>query len=592
MRDWKLRDTVMVIFMLIVVVVMFMQMVQNDRLYERLNDTIRLIESGSYGTVASTRGFTGNEWIVPDAEPGGAAIIHYNAQPPNLNPVTYKDAYAGLILGKGGAYQSLLKRDAQTLELVGELAESWSISEDKLKITFKVKPDARWSDGRPVTARDIEFGYRVMMLPAVDAQRSQTYYVDCESVEAKDDRTLVFTWKKEYFKSLEQSGGVTALPRHVIDPEGQIDTDPEALAERINEWNWQWNDGSPVTSGPYLIEAWDKVANRVYMKRNERYWGAKSPLQRLVFRFITNDDAALQSLKAEELDAMGLTAEQWHTQTGEDAFLNRFEKHKYLRVTAGYNYFGWNNRRAPFDDRLVRQAMSYCIPRELIKEKIFYDLRELANGPFFINGKQANPEISQWPYDPKKAESLLSNAGFADSDGDGVLDRAGKPFVFKMIMPSGSPAYEQILSLVQDELAKIGVKMEIDPYEWSVFVERLDERNYDACVLGWGGTVEGDPYQIWHSTSFQNKGSNHIGYKNEEVDRLIEGARQEFDQQKRNAMYHRVHAILFEEQPYTWLFTGPSLLTYSKRLRNVQATPLGLYYTEWWIPIRERRSAI
>jgi len=328
MRDWKLRDTVMVIFMLIVVAVMFMQMVQNDRLYERLNDTIRLIESGSYGTVASTRGSTGSEWIVPDAEPGGAAIIHYNAQPPNLNPVTYKDAYAGLILGKGGAYQSLLKRDAQTLELVGELAESWSISEDKLKITFKVKPDARWSDGRPVTARDIEFGYRVMMLPAVDAQRSQTYYVDCESVEAKDDRTLVFTWKKEYFKSLEQSGGVTALPRHVIDPEGQIDTDPEALAERINEWNWQWNDGSPVTSGPYLIEAWDKVANRVYMKRNERYWGAKSPLQRLVFRFITNDDAALQSLKAEELDAMGLTAEQWHTQTGEDAFLNRFEKHK------------------------------------------------------------------------------------------------------------------------------------------------------------------------------------------------------------------------------------------------------------------------
>jgi peptide/nickel transport system substrate-binding protein len=594
MREWKLRDTVMTIFMVAVVGIMLMQMVQNDRLYDRVTTLIRAMESSPHGFtgaqgVATTQ-TAGSGWLVPDAEPGGAAIICYNAQPANLNPITYKDVYGAYILSRYGlVYQGLLDYNGDTLELEGVLAESWNISDDGLVITFRLKDGPVWSDGRPVTAEDVVFGFRVMMLPTVDAQRQQTYYVDCESVKALDPRTVQFTWKKKYFKSLEQSGGVPVLPRHVIDPDNLLEKDPEALASKINSWNFLWNGRQQVTCGPYLLESWDKVAQRVVLVRNERYWGLKPPLQRLVFRFIQNDDASLQALKARQLDALWLSTEQWEHQTNDPEFLKNFEKLKYLRVDAGYAYIGWNNRRKPFDDVRVRSAMSYCMPRELIIEKIFYNLRELVNGPFSPHSKQSNKSLPQWPFDPAKGRALLEEAGFKDTNNDGILDRDGKPLQFNLMMPSGSPQYEQILALFQDELSKIGVKMNIDPYEWSVFTDRLDQRNYDACILGWSGGIESDPFQIWHSSSYENKGSNHIGYSNPEADRLIVEARAEFDEDKRNAMYQKFHEIIYRDQPYTFLFTGPTLMARSKRLQNVQIDKLGVDFKEWWIRASDRR---
>jgi len=590
MRDWKLRDTVMVIFMVAVVIIMFMQMAQNDRLYDRVSQMIHLLESGSIGLSAQSS-CQSNQWRVPEAEPGGTVTIRYSAQPANLNPLTYKDHYASIVLGDAGVYESLLEYDPKTLQLRGLLAESWSLSEDKLSITFKIKSEACWNDGRPVTAQDVEFSFRAMMIPTLDAQRMQTYYIDCEKVEAIDEKTVVFKWKKRYFKSLEQSGGLFVIPKHVLDPDNLIDTDTKALAQRLNQWNFLWEGKPQVSSGPYMMESWDKTANRVVLKRNERYWGPKPALQRLVFRFISNEDAAIQALKAGEIDAMWLNTEQWQNQTNDEAFLKNYIKKKYLRVTAGYNYIGYNERRKPFDDRRVRRALGYCMPRELIRGKIFYNLRELANGPFGLVSKQSSPNVGQLPFAPEKAKQLLAEAGFKDADGDGVLEREGKPFEFSLSMPAGSAQYEQVLALFQDELAKIGVKMSIDPYEWSVFEEKLNKRDYEACILAWTGAIENDPFQIWHSSSRENRGSNHIGYNNPEVDRLIEEARQEFDVDKRNAMYHRIHEIIFEDQPYTFLFTGPSLMVHSKRIKNVNTTPLGVNFLEWWIPRSERRHA-
>lgn len=606
MRDWKLRDTVMLLFMVAVVAVMLMQMTQNDRLYSRVNTLIRLLEanqggyaagggwanSGGGGASASTAPADAYNWLVPGAEPGGAVILHDSARPHNLNIITQKDAISSIILDETGlVYETLLTRNGETLELEGVLAESWSVSDDKLVTTFRLEPQARWSDGRPVTAHDVVFSFRAMMIPTMDAQRKQTYFLDCEKVEAVDDHTVQFRWKKKYYKSLEQAGGIPIAPRHILDPKGLLDSDPAALAKQINAWDPP-SDGSAVSSGPYILESWDKPGNRVVLRRNERYWGPRPPLQQLIFRFIPNDTASLQALKAGELDYMVLTSEQWQNQTNDPVFLERFQRHKYYRADAGYGYIGWNNRRKPFDDLRVRQAMSYSIPRDLIIEKVFYGLRQPANGPFSPFGKQKSPNVGQWPFDPAKAKQLLAEAGFRDTNGDGLLDRDGKAMEFGFMMPAGVAQYNTVAALIQDELSKIGVKMNIEPYEWSVFVEKLDSRDFDACVLAWVGTIEQDPYQIWHSSSFANKGSNHIGYSNPEVDRLIEEAREEFDETKRNEKYHRIHEILFEEQPYTFLVTGPRLEAVSKRIRNVNPTKLGMDWKTWWVPRSERRAGI
>ncbi len=594
MRNWTMRDTVMVLFMVAVVVIMFLQMAQNDRLYDRVSHAIRLMEklghSGGLQVGTTRPAREGGEWLVPDAEPGGSVIVHESGRPANLNVITRKDATGSDIVSDLAlVYESLLQRNPETLELEGLLAESWTVADDKLSVTFKLKPQVRYSDGVPVTARDFVFAYRAQMVPTMDCQRIQTYWLDCTGVEALDDRTVCVRWKQKYYKVVEVAGSLQAVPRHVLDPDNLLEKDPAAFASKINAWDPPLQAPKPIASGPFLLESWDKPGNRVVLTRNDSYWGKKSSLQQIIWRFIPNDATALQSLKAGELDYMVLTSEQWQTQTNDPVFLERFTKLKFYRADGGYAFIGWNNRHKPFDDKRVRQAMSHCVPREQIVSKLMYGLRELVNGPFSMMGKQTNPDIGQWPFDPEKAKTLLAEAGFKDTDGDGILDRDGKPFAFEMSIPAGLQIYTLIMSLIQDELAKIGVKMRIEPYEWSVYVDKLDKRDFDACCLSWIGSIEQDPYQIWHSSSYENKGSNHIGYSNPEVDRLIVEAREEFDETKRNAIYHRIHAIIFEEQPYTFLFTGPRLEAVSKRVRNAEPTKLGMDYRSWWVPVTERR---
>lgn len=600
MHEWRLRDTVLVIFMVNVIVVMLMQMIQNDRLYERVNRMISVVErnaaGGGAGLGTATR-TDGAGWRVPDGEPGGTIVVCYGEQPHQLNPVTSSDAYSDIILMGGGShtscvYETLLERDSQTLELVGLLAERWDVSNDKLCVTFTLRPDVHWADGEPITADDVVFSARLMKLPQLDAQQSQVYFVDLDRVEAVDARTVSFHWKNPYFKSIEVSGTlVPILPRHVHDPDNHLDSDPIALAKEMNQWNGEWRGRMPISSGPYQVESWDRPGQRIVLRRNDAYWGPRAMVERYMFRFISNDEAALQTLKKGEIDAMWLTPEQWTKQTGAPEFLDRFVKLKYRRADAGFSFIGWNNRRSPFDDKRVRQAMSCCVPRERINERLNYGLSELQNGPFYMDGPQASPKVGQWPYDPERARALLAEAGFRDSDGDGILDRDGRAFDFAMRIPSGGRTQEQIAAVVQDELRKIGVRMSIEPYEWTVYIEKLNQRDFEACMLGWTGTLDNDPFQIWHSSSFEKRGSNFIGYNNPQVDRLIVEARVEFDADKRNALYHRMHEILFDEQPYTFLFTGSSLLAYKRSIHDVQPYRIGTDFREWWIP-RDLQAAM
>jgi peptide/nickel transport system substrate-binding protein len=132
--------------------------------------------------------------------------------------------------------------------------------------------------------------------------------------------------------------------------------------------------------------------------------------------------------------------------------------------------------------------------------------------------------------------------------------------------------------------------MEVETVEWTVFTKKLDERTFDACLLGWGGGVESDPYQIWHSDSIANGGSNHIGFSNAEADRLIVEARGELDVAKRTKLFHQFHQIVHREQPYTFLFSRPELVAVSKNVEGVTVHALGLDSREWWTPAERRRD--
>ena len=216
-----------------------------------------------------------------------------------------------------------------------------------------------------------------------------------------------------------------------------------------------------------------------------------------------------------------------------------------------------------------------------ILDKLLFGLGEIVTGPFYIFGKANDPGIQPWPYDPERARQLLKEAGWIDRDGDGILDRDGKKFSFTFTISSGSKFAERLVSILKEDFARAGIEMDINRYEWAVYLDKIQSRNFDATSLGWSDPdFQDDPYQIWHSSQIRG-GSNYIGFSNKEADRIIEAARTEFNEAKRNRMYHRFHRILHDEQPYTFMYTSPALAVVSRRFTNVKVHTRGMNYLEW-----------
>lgn len=500
----------------------------------------------------------------PTPTDGDWLIHHLGSEPATLNPITATDAYASNV--NDYVYESLLKRDERSMELVPQLADSWEISEDHLTYVFHLKKHVKWQDGHPFTAKDVLFSYERIMDPKVDAPHLRNYYQDIEKVELLDDYTVRYRYRIPYYRALDFCGGIPIVPSH--------------LFKESDDFNKHPIGRQPVGTGPYRLVKWD-TGKEIVLVRNESYWGEKPHLMRVVYKIITEATAALHVLKQGGLDVMSLRPIQWARQTQSRRFSEEFHKLRYYLPS--YSYIGWNSRSPFFSDKRVRRAMTLLMDRETFLNKVLLGLGTVVSGPFYVNSPDYDKSIPLYPYDPEGAKALLQEAGWEDRDRDGLLDKDGRPFSFEFLLSAGSRTGEQIATVLQENLKGVGIRMSIRKLEWAVFIQRIDERDFDACTLGWSMGWESDPFQIWHSSQ-ADKGSNFVGFKNAEADQLIEAARQEFDAPKRRAMYHRFHALVHEEQPYTFLFTTQALVAVSRRFENVNVFPMGLAPREWWVP--------
>ena len=233
--------------------------------------------------------------------------------------------------------------------------------------------------------------------------------------------------------------------------------------------------------------------------------------------------------------------------------------------------------------------MTHLVDREKVcKHLLKVPEAKVPTGPFYIYGLQSDPNIQPWPYNPERAKELLNEAGWIDSDGDGIRDKDGVVFRFRYMI-GNLPLHEQLAKLLKDEAAKIGIEVVPDVYEWSVFIQRLQDREFDAVNLAWHGGLESDPYQVWHSSQIGNRGSNYVGFNNAEADAIIEEARRTLDKDKRNKFYHRFHQIIHKEQPYTFIYTRPEQRFLDKRFENVIIHKLGIDEHEWYVPRAKQR---
>ncbi|HLE26330.1 MAG TPA: peptide-binding protein [Thermodesulfobacteriota bacterium] len=506
-----------------------------------------------------------------DTEPveGDWLIYHIGAEPATLNPITATDAYQSIV-NAGNIYETLVKRDNETLEIIPLLADRWEISEDKLVYTFFIKKGIEWHDGVPFTSHDVVFSYEKIMDPKVDAPHLRNYYQDIKRVEALDDYTVRFTYARPYFLALEFCGGMDIVPKHIFE-KGDFNTNPAGR--------------HPIGTGPYKFIKWD-TGKEIILERNESYWGKKLNIKRIIFKIITDPTVTLQVLKRGEIDFSGLTPIQWSRQTSSERFKKHFEKLSYF--TPNYSFIGWNTNTPFFKDKRVRTAMTYLVNRKMILEKILYDLGEIVTNPFYINSPEYDKSIKPYSFNPSMAKQLLDEAGWVDHDGDGIRDKEGVKFDFEFLLPSGSVTGEQISTILKEELKKVGIRMNIRRLEWAVFTKQLDERKFDAVTLSWAMGVESDPYQIWHSSQAE-RGSNFVGFRNREADQLIEQARTEFNRKKRIELYRRFAEIVYQDQPYTFLFCRKSTVALQRRFKGVKVHPLGLDPLEWFVPLPLQR---
>ncbi len=343
-----------------------------------------------------------------------------------------------------------------------------------------------------------------------------------------------------------------------------------------------------VGCGPYQFVSWEK-GKRVVFKRFEKYYGKTlgimPSIKYIVFELIQHPNTRLQALKSQDVDISLLSSEQWTKQTdipefGENGFLRKIKTPSF-----SYSYIGLNQLKPIFQDKRTRKALSHLINRSRLNHDILHDLAQSISGPFDINSTAYDKSIEPDSFDIDLAKKMLTDAGWGDANSDGVLDKEGISLQFTLIYPNAAEAYGKMLSIIKEDMAKAGVKMEIISLEWSVMQERIEKKNFDACIMGWRmGIGDSDPYQIWHSDNLKfDSSSNHISFSNSEADRLITEIRKCFDENQRMELYHQFHRLIHEEAPYLFLFTNYDLYAIHKRYQNVVVYPSGLYSRAFWV---------
>jgi len=551
-----------------------------------------------------------------DAKDAGAPVtgdwlvIHSLSDPEQLNPLTSNDASSSEVLGF--VFESLLTREPRTLELKPLVATARpEISQDKLTYTFKIRKDVRFQDGRPLTGEDVLFSVKAIKCPFVNAPFLRVYFNSLIDAKLIDPHTIRFVTKEPYFLNESVLGGILLMPRHYYDPENllqrltvrDLTRDPGKLPSEAKKFADQFNrnfNRNPLGSGPYKFGGW-KTGREIELLRDLNYWGNgkesidQPHLDRLKFRVVNNMDAALVRLKSGSLDFMeALQPVQVVRGTNSERFNREFKKYEYYAPT--YTYIGWNNEHPIFRDKRVRQAMTYLTDRKQIVKSVLFGLGEVVDSHIYFFRPEYDKSLKSYPFDPQKALALLNEAGWRDSDGDGVLDKVidGKkvPLRFEIKVNSGNAVRKSVALVLLDELKKHGIAASVRELDWTIFLNDVKNHQFDAVVLGWQmSTTEPDAYQVWHSSQAANKGSNAISYKNARVDEILEAYRREFDPQKRIQMYKEFQEIIHDEQPYTFLYVGKRVSAVHRRFQGVEVFPDGLRPIDWWVPVARQKYA-
>jgi len=500
---------------------------------------------------------------------GDAIVVSSIGDAHSLVPILASDSASSDICGM--LFNGLVKYD-KDVNIVGDLAESWDILDDGLMIVFHLRENVKWHDGAAFTARDVEFTYKKLIDPAVKTPYGGDFE-RIKSLDIMDEHTVKVTYKEPFAPALS-SWGMWIIPEHLL------------KNEDLNKTTFSRN---PIGTGPYKFKSW-KTGEKIELVSNHEYFEGRPYIDRYIYRIIPDEATIFLELQTQGVDLALLTPLEFTKQTNNKFFQARYRKFEY--PSFGYTYMGYNLSDPKFQDVRVRQAINYAVNKDEIINTVLFGLARITTGPFMLDSWAYNKDVKPAPYNVEEAKRLLKEAGWADTNKDGWLEKDGKLFEFTVLVNQGNTDRLRCAEMIQRYLKEVGIKMKIRVLEWGAMIhEFINKRRFEAVLMGWFLSRDPDNYDIWHSSKIREGEFNFIGYKNDEVDRLLVEGRLTFDRQKRAEIYHSIHRIVNDDQPCLFLYSPEVLPILNKRFRGVEVSPIGIGYNfiKWYVPKDEQK---
>ncbi|MAF90490.1 MAG: peptide ABC transporter substrate-binding protein [Bdellovibrionaceae bacterium] len=510
----------------------------------------------------------------PNAPVGGTVYFDLGGEPATLNPYTSTDGYSQII--HAYVFDTMTTRNPDTYEVEPNLAEKFEISKDGLSFTFYLRKDAKFHDGKPISTEDVKFSYESIMNPDYKAIVLRPFYTFITDVIVHDSHKITFKVKEKYFKNIDFIGGMPILEK------SKYGNPKKSMNKKL------------YGSGPYILDQWQK-GRKIILKRNDKWWGFKLDsnkglynYKKIVYRFVRENNVKVEMLKKGTLDFLAMRPIAFEKLAVGEAWGKKVFKVKAENKAArGYGFVGWNLNSPKLNDSKVREALSLLLDRNFIVDKFLYNLYEPITGPWNQHSMYADSSVKADSFDPQKALKLFREAGWKDSDKNGVLDKMinGKKVDMSLTIITAADETLKILTTYKEEAKKVGVDIDLKLVEWQTLKKLRSERKYEGMALAWGGIVHLDPHQIFHSDNAVAGGSNFVDYKNKEVDKLIDKARGIMSNKERAPLLKKVFKQIAMDRPYLFMFTPKySLYGHTKRMKKVKDSltySVGSEY--WWV---------
>lgn len=466
------------------------------------------------------------------------------------------------------------------------LAREWTWNQDTSAVTINLRDDVKWADGVKLTAEDVVYSFDIFSDPVVNSKFSgsfQKFYTDSsehiiadKSFEILSAAKLKINFRPHTHPTVFNID-IPILPKHVFEKIQRKDV-PTA------DINFK-----PVSNGPYKLAGWDKNQSITLIADSGSFLYHKGIIGKIIFRIIPDYNSRLTQLKKGEIDLTELIKP-------EDAPSLKSNENIVIVPVKGreYEYAGWNNidpenfnkqhKFIPnkfFGSVKVRQALSYAINKKEILEEYLHNYGQLAVGPVSpIFTKAVNPDLQPYPYNPDKARQLLNEAGWKDTDNDGILEKNGTEFSFDLYIPGGNPLRNYSATVIKNNLKNVGISVNIQTMELNTFLDNLFSKKFDAWIASWYIAIPIDLKMMWYS-DFKNTPLNFQSYSNAQVDSILDNIEKSPLEKELYQLYKQFQQILHNEEPVTFLYWIDDITAHNKRITKIDINPLGVIHHCW-----------